>query len=203
MFDKHNEKKAEAAWQEARHTLEGLLDVVEGRDDPGGTPIVLKRGERAVLVLQGAGLFESRRGSGHWEGRSQGVSIPLGSTGVRYRVGRSRGHFVQGDETPTTIDRGTLVVTTQRVVFVGAVRSTEWSFSKLISIQNYETRPWTAIAVSNRQKVSGFVYDAERQDRVRIMMEIATGIFNGEVLECSNIIGIVNQDGNWLEMVLH
>jgi Protein of unknown function (DUF2510) len=183
VFDKHKEKRAQAAWQEAHDTLESLLAVVEGRDDPEDPPIELKRGERAALVLNGAGLFESRRGAGHWEGRSQGVSIPLGGTGMRYRVGRSRGHFVQGTEAPTIIDRGTIVVTTQRVVFVGAIRSTEWAFAKLVSIQNYEQRPWTAIAVSNRQKVSGFVYDAEHQDHVRIMLELATAIFDGETQE--------------------
>jgi hypothetical protein len=186
VFEKRKAKQAEKAAADAevvshseRDALQLLLDAAEGGGvaDP---PIALKKGERGLLVLYGAGLFESRRGPGQFVGRSQGVSIPLGHSGVRYRVGQSRGHFVQGTEEPTIIDTGTVVVTNQRVVFVGANRTTEWAFAKLISIQHYEHQPWTAIAVSNRQKMSGFAYTAGIQGVVRAMLEVATSLFNGE-----------------------
>jgi Protein of unknown function (DUF2510) len=187
VFDKWKAKKAAQAAAEVevvshkeRDALQMLLDVADGRSGVADPPITLKKGERGLLVLNGAGLFESRRGPGQFVGRSQGVSIPLGHSGVRYRVGRSRGHYVQGTEEPTIIDLGTVVVTDQRVVFVGANRTTEWAFARLISIQHYEHRPWTAIAVSNRQKASGFVYTPGIQGTVRAMLEVATGLYNGE-----------------------
>src|SRR5579859_6504495 len=124
-----------------RDALQLLLDVAEGEGGVADPPIALKKGERGLLVVNGAGLFESRRGPGQFVGRSQGVSIPLGHSGVRYRVGQSRGHYVQGTEEPTVIDSGTVVVTNQRVVFVGANRTTEWAYAKLISMQHYERRP--------------------------------------------------------------
>ena len=188
MFEKHKAKRAaealsesEAAWQQDHDSLAALLDLVEGRDsNDAEAPIVLKRGEHLLLVVHGAGLFESRRGAGHWEGRSQGVSIPLGHSGLRYRVGRSHGHYVQGAETPTIIDQGDVVITDHRVVFVGMVRSTEWAFAKLVSVQHDEERPWTTIAVENRQKVSGFLYDVKTAGEVRSVLEVAVGLFNGE-----------------------
>jgi hypothetical protein len=146
-------------------------------------PLVLKKGERSVFLFTGGGLFEPRRGPGHYQGASQGFSIPIGGTRVRYRIGQSRGTFIQGDENPTIIDTGTVVVTTQRVVFLGTKRTVEWAFSKLIAVQHYQNRPWTAIQVSNRQKVTGITYDAAHEHNLRLRLEAAVAMFNQDTVE--------------------
>lgn len=62
---------------------------------------------------------EPRRNAGHYEGKSSGISIPVASIGgrsVRYRVGASRGHYVQGAPVPTPVDTGTVYITNKRVI---------------------------------------------------------------------------------------
>jgi hypothetical protein len=102
VFEKRKAKQAEKAAADAevvshseRDALQLLLDAAEGGGvaDP---PIALKKGERGLLVLYGAGLFESRRGPGQFVGRSQGVSIPLGP----YAPGAEPPIEVQGFQAP-------------------------------------------------------------------------------------------------------
>jgi hypothetical protein len=71
VFDKWKAKKAaqaaaqvETVSHDERDALQMLLDVAEGRGGVADAPITLKTGERGLLVLNGAGLFESRRGPG-------------------------------------------------------------------------------------------------------------------------------------------
>jgi ABC-type transport system substrate-binding protein len=56
----------------------------------------------------------------------------------------------------------------------------EWSFSKILGVQHDPTRPWTAISVSNRQKVSGFLYDHEHTADIRFRLALALAIFNDD-----------------------
>src|SRR5690349_3850546 len=69
--------------------------------------------------------------------------------------------------------RGTFVVTNQRAVFIGAKQTREWSWSKLLGFTHAAEAPWTAIAVSNRQKTSGVLYDTEHEDHVRFVLDLA------------------------------
>ncbi len=123
---RHAEKKAaeEAAGQarttELRDAVVKLIALAEGQAEPDPEwPLVLKHGERVFSEIRGAGLFEPRREPGHWSGRSAGVSVPVGDTRLRVRLGRSAGTYVQGVEKPTLIDTGKASVTTERVVFQG------------------------------------------------------------------------------------
>lgn len=187
MFgSKHRaEKEAAAAaarTAELRQALVRLLAIAQGEDNesPDG-PLVLKRGERMVATIDGAGLFEPRREPGHWSGRSAGVSIPVLDTGLRVRVGKSAGTFVQGAEMPTVIDTGDASITTDRVVFQGGKYTREWEFSKLIGVVHYSDHPATAIQVSNREKTSGLVYPGvSSPEPVRLAMTVAIAIFRGE-----------------------
>ena len=64
-------------------------------------PIILKSGERMLATLSGATLIEPRKGPGHWEGRSQGVSVHVpGTRSVRYRVGASTARSCRASNTP-------------------------------------------------------------------------------------------------------
>jgi hypothetical protein len=99
-------------------------------------------------------------------------------------VGKSAGTFVQGAETPTVIDTGSVSITTQRVVFQGGKYTREWDFSKLIGVIHYSDHPATAIQVSNREKTSGIVYaGVDSPEPLRLAMTVAIAIFQGQTEE--------------------
>jgi hypothetical protein len=208
VFEKHREKKAEKvaarqaeaaarqaaeadrnaqAWREYFELSETRLEIArsfEGVDgaEAHGCPIVLKKGERMFFsVTDGAVLVEPRRTAGHWQGANQAVSVHVpGTKSMRYRIGGTRGTYVQGAEVPTPIDEGSFTVTNQRGVFVGAKASREWQWSKLLGVTHASDAPWTAIAVSNRQKASGVACDAANIDTVRFWIDLAVADANGK-----------------------
>lgn len=157
--------RAYEAWDRAK--LEDGVDRVSG--------VQLKKDEVVYLILDGVGLVEPRRGPTQWVGGSQGVSFKI-AKGVRYRVGHTRGHVVQGAERPVVIDNGTGVVTNQRMVFVGSMRSTEWAYSKLLGF-SLEQDGMALFNVSNRQKVSGFAYQPEVDHIVDAVVSAAIAAF--------------------------
>ena len=180
-------KTALAEWQEAEAHLEALLKVAQtfggqtNADNPG-LALVLKRNEHAFWTLTGAGLVESRRGPGHYQGGYSGFSFRV-AKGVRYHVGGTRGHYVPGQEAPTVIDTGTATITDQRVVFQGAKQSREWAFTKLLGYQHFDSPPWTAIQVSNRQKTSGVLCDAATAGDFQFRLALALAHYQGHVAQ--------------------
>lgn len=181
MFEKRKAAKAAAETELLRSTLTAMIAIGEGRSSPE-TPLRLGPRERAVYTIDRAGLFETRRGPGQWSGRSSGVSVPVG-LGIRVRTGQSRGHYVQGAESPTVIDTGTVTFTNQRVVFLGNKYTRVWDFSKLLGVEHNTSAKQTAIQVSNREKTSGFTYPALRPDLIAAWLELAIALGNGEQSE--------------------
>ncbi len=167
-----------------RSAIVNLIALAQGQDstDPDW-PLMLRPGERLFSTVTNGGLFEPRRESGHWSGRSAGVSVPTGVAGIRVRVGKSAGTFVQGAEQPTVIDTGNASITSERVVFQGEKYTREWDYSKLIGIVHYSDRPATAIQVSNRQKTSGINYPGPSPEPVRLALTVAVAVFRGEADE--------------------
>ena len=196
MFEKHKAARAArdaaraaqqatsalAEWQHADDVYAWCLDRVRtGTGDTADAPIALKKGEHPLHVVHGAGLVEPRRGAGHWQGASQGISVRVpGTKSMRYRVGATKGTYVQGEEKPTAIDTGTFTITDTRAVFVGTKQTREWLWSKLVALQN-DAPDWTGIAVSNRQKVSGVSYPVGEAVAVSLFLELGSAIANGTV----------------------
>ncbi len=85
-------------------------------------------------------------------GGSQGLSIPLGH-GFRYRVGSFRGHPIQS-ELLAQLDVGTLVITNQRLVFLGAKRDVSTPVAKLLQVEPFSN----GIGVSREGKESRDIY---------------------------------------------
>jgi hypothetical protein len=191
MFDKHKERRAELSAQadaQAAAQVDALLawcidrtrEVVDNVPSAVSTSTPLKAGERALLELDGVQLVEPRRAGGQWKGGTQGVSVHIpGTRSARYRVGSTRGHYVQGEEKPTVIDTGLFTITTRRAVFVGSKQSREWTWAKLTGMHDEPGVAWTAIGVSNRQKMSGVAYSAERAVEVRFYLELGAAAGNG------------------------
>ena len=74
------------------------------------------------------------------------------------------------------------MVTSQRAVFTGQKHSREWSWSKLLGVTHYEPG-WTAMAVSNRQKVSGVAVGPEHHDAVDFWIDLAVAHANDTVTD--------------------
>lgn len=178
-------QKKLAEWQEDQTRMQDLVHLA--RDFTGITssaeaaiPVVLKPDEHLFYVLEGAQLIEPRRPPGHWVGGYSGFSFRI-AKGVRYHVGGTRGHYQQGEERPAPIDRGTVTITDKRVVFQGTRQVREWAFSRLIGYQNDPKIPMTNLEVSNRQKVSGFLYDHEHAESVHFRLALAVAHHTGSV----------------------
>ncbi len=98
------------------------------------SPLILKRGERSCWVAPATLARNQTRTQ--WVGGSQGVSFPIGHTGIRYRVGSYHGHPIQ-QQFLGKLDSGTLVISNQRIAFIGAAKSTSIPFGKLLHIECY------------------------------------------------------------------
>ncbi len=144
---------------------------------------MLKSGEGIFLQVTGAALIEDRRGAGHYQGRSSGVSIPIG-LGVRYRV-EAGATTVQGTPSPTAIDTGTMYVTNMRVIFQGSKQTRECAFAKLIGFQHSKDGS-TTFSVSNRQKPTTIRYGPKRSGSVDFRLDLALAHFRGTVNQMAN-----------------
>ncbi len=173
------QQAAFTSWSRERARAEEDLDIAQTFSGVTTTDhLMLKPGEAVFLEVGSSGLVEARRGPGEWKGRSQGISVPVGSVAghnVRYRVGANKGHYTQGAEKPTVIDTGTLVITNQRAVFVGTKQTRECLYAKLVSYDH--TSGATTFSVSNRQKPTTVAYGDEAGPTVRFRIELAIAHF--------------------------
>jgi len=170
-----------------------LMDTFRGNTDAEG--IVLKRGETLFGTVGRTSLVETRRRGGHWVSGSGGFSIPVGSIGgrsIRYRVGATRGHYVQGEPTPTAIDHGSTFITSQRVVFAGASQTRECSFAKLIGYKHEDGE--LTMSLSNRQKATTIHYGEELEANVVELFELALATFRGTVADLrGHVAGLLDE----------
>lgn len=193
MFEGHRAKKAAetyqkalAEWQAQRDEYAGLLELAEAFHGTRDAEIMLGADEALFYKVTGASLIEDRRGRGTYKGASQGVSIPIGSVhgrSVRYRVGQTRGHYVQGAPTPTAIDTGTVFVTNKRVIFQGAKQTRECLFSKLIGFQHSDSDGSTTFSVSNRQKPTTVHYGPGLSANFDFRLDLALAHYRNTVAD--------------------
>ncbi|MHB8613255.1 MAG: hypothetical protein ACYDAL_12625 [Candidatus Dormibacteraceae bacterium] len=101
---------------------------------PIQSPLILKKGEEAGLAVPATLARNQTRQQ--WVGGSQGVSFPIGHTGIRYRVGSFHGHPIQ-QQSLSKLDTGTLVATNQRIAFIGHAKSTSIALAKLLHVDCY------------------------------------------------------------------
>jgi hypothetical protein len=196
MFEQHRAKKAAKEYQEALTKWQAqhdgyaeLLQVAHCFTGSASDEIMLAGGEAVFYKVTGCSLVEERRGAGHYQGGSTGVSIPIGSLGgrpVRYRVGANRGHYVQGAPTPTAIDTGTVFITNKRVVFQGGKQTRECAFAKLIGFQHDDGGGSKTFSVSNRQKPTTVHYGPNLSGSFDFRLDLAMAHFKGTVADLVN-----------------
>ncbi len=178
-------QRANDEWSSQFEETKTMLAVARRSKQSGfntrdASPILLKKGEFLILILENAGLVELGRGRGTYQGGSQGVSIRI-TKGVYYRVGGHRGTFVPGPETLKIVDQGTAAITNQRVVFQGAGKTREWLFSKLIGLDHDPTKGISMIHVSNRQRASGLAYGPDIADDFRFRIDLALAHYGDDL----------------------
>lgn len=98
------------------------------------SPLILKRGEHACWAAPATLARQQTRTQ--WVGGSQGFSFPIGHTGIRYRVGSYHGHPIQ-QQFLGKLAAGTLVITNQRIAFIGEAKSTNIPLAKLLHVECY------------------------------------------------------------------
>lgn len=133
--------------------MKDALAALAGADSLVSSPVMTVKGEVAIWVGP-CGLYETRRGATTYVGGSQGFSIPIAGTGIRYRVGAMKGQAVAGPDVETQIDLGLATLTNERVIFTGDKATREWDFDKLVAAYSDESESEFTLHVSNRQKPS-------------------------------------------------
>jgi hypothetical protein len=193
MFTGHKAKRAAEAyddamkqWVEQGAWYKELIQTAQTFKGSNSPELVLGAGEAVFYKVTGAALIEDRRGAGHYEGRSSGISIPVGNLGghtVRYRVGASRGHYAQGAPTPTAIDTGTVFITNKRVIFQGRKQTRECTFAKLIGFHHDADAGTTTFSVSNRQKPTTVRYGPQLSGAFQFRLDLGLAHYRGSVNE--------------------
>lgn len=139
--------------------IQAAFDLAVKGEDAVENLTVQKPGE--IVLWRGQGQFhETGKTAGHYEGSSQGVSIPI-VAGIRYRVGATRGTFVSGNEIQVYKEVGEVVLTTDRLMFNGMMNTKEWAFSKWNGAATSSDENDYIFHVSNRQKTSGILFQGQ------------------------------------------
>lgn len=149
-----------AIWQEDKETLTKLITVFtaasNGEDSVPNT-LMQQKGEHTLWSATGV-FHETGRTASTYVGGSSGVSIPVGG-GIRFRVGAMKGQVIPGEELQVDKDQGVVMLTTERLIFTGPIKTHEWNFDKLLMLSTNEDESDYFISVSNRQKSSGVRFD--------------------------------------------
>lgn len=125
-------------------------DLIANGLRPITVNLVLKPKEIAVASV--AATLCRYKTQTHYVGGSQGLSIPIGH-GFRYRVSSFRGQPIQTDVL-SHLDEGTLVVTNQRLVFLGTKRDVSTPVAKLLQVEPFSN----GVAISREGKESRDIY---------------------------------------------
>jgi len=188
-YNKHVESRHEQ-WESnfaALQDEENYFKNFQGEADSGG--ILLKADE----ILFGdfpCGLVGERPGETKYVGSHSGFSVPIGSLGgrsIRYNFGSSRGHVVRSAPVEAIVDNGRLLITNQRITFVGAKQSRDNELKKVVGL-THPFRNRLSISSSNRQSITTLNYSASIAESVNRAVLLATAVFQGTRKElCDSI----------------
>lgn len=97
-------ERADSAWRDEAGQLQQELEIASNpakltANPDVAIPIILRKGEVALLVASGATLVEPKRLPGQWVGSYSGMSFRI-MKGVRYNVGGTRGHMSKALKCP-------------------------------------------------------------------------------------------------------
>ena len=147
-------------WQEDFETLKKLITVFTAASNgEDSVPNTLMQEKGECTLWSATGIFhEAGRTPSRYAGGSTGVSIPIGG-GIRFRVGAMQGQVIPGEELQMDKDQGVVMLTTERLIFTGSIKTQQWEFDKLLMASTTPDQSDYFLSVSNRQKTSGVRFD--------------------------------------------
>ena len=163
-------------WHRADRELENMIHTAGSYTGSAAADACTWAGlgphESVYLVVDQAWLVETRRAAGTTIGGYAGFSFTVAQAPLQ-RVGGPAGTTVHGGESLVISDEGSLVVTSERVLFRGAVSSREWTYDKQFGVEHDPLRSLTLMHVSDRRGLSGFGYPPEVAAGVRFLLTLA------------------------------
>jgi hypothetical protein len=98
--------------------------------------ILPKKGE--IVHYECAATLMEEVAVRQWRGGYSGFSFPIGKTGIRYRIGGTRGQSVEVGTRLNVADTGLMSVTNKCVVYAGSRKTVEMLYSKLVNLTVYK-----------------------------------------------------------------
>lgn len=174
---------AYAKWKSEQDKIDEMITVVcdcmEGRTheqfvDMTDHGFMLQKDEFPIAYLQGAAYLEIVKAPSQYSGGYGGVSFPLFGN-VRMNTGGMKGSITPGAESISVADEGNAMVTNQRIMFAGAVRTHEWKFAKMMSM-NHVPMGYTVFASSGSGKPAGIGYGEGAATDMQFRLELAAAM---------------------------
>lgn len=122
------------------------------------SPLELKKDEHAYFSV--SATLSRNQTRTRFVGGSQGFSFPIGHTGIRYRVGSFHGQPIS-QQVLTRIDSGSLVISSQRIAFIGTVKSVLIQLAKVVHIEVYDDA--VAVFHEGRENPDFFLVQSPKQ----------------------------------------
>ena len=118
-----------------------IIEALESGDFSGlppiqEPPVMLKKGEEALLVMPDAVDLYEERVRHEYQGGTAGVSLRV-AKGMSVRAGGFKGERVPVSE-QKHIDTGSLTVTNKRLIFIGPSKSTSFATNKILNVEGYD-----------------------------------------------------------------
>lgn len=129
--------------------------------------------EEALFDITQVELLEFKSTGSSYSGAHAGISFPLFGR-IRGNVGGSQGQITRNPEELTSVDTGTLKVTSKRIIFIGEKEARVFELAKVLDFELGPNGLWLKIAMNNKAKREGFQHMALDQ----IPIGIAVGIAN-------------------------
>ncbi|MBR0472339.1 MAG: zinc-ribbon domain-containing protein [Methanosphaera sp.] len=181
-------KKQEKEKQQQKEDMELFAEsIMTGKPmlpAPTDTTIVLKNKENPVYKVENVSLLEPRSvrtSSGGYGGTSVRIT-----KGVTLHSGRTASKSESHDEIKL-IDTGDLLITNQRIIFLGSNRTTNIDIKKIIAITSEENR--IQIQRSNKQKPEYFT-NVKSSEQVTINGRTYSVDIDGEMLR-KLVLGLI------------
>jgi hypothetical protein len=200
MFDSMKRRKAEREfaagnqryeteleqWNTNAASITEMIEIVDAAiagkadtvfTDRGSYGFMLKNDEFPVAFVQQCGYIELVRAPSQHTGGYGGVSFPIFG-GIRLNTGRFGGQTIPGAESMNMTDQGDALVTNERVMFRGGLRTHEWKFSKMMGMSHLPGGI-TTFAMSSSGKPAGIGYGDPVAPQVQFRLEIAAAFALG------------------------
>ena len=164
--------------------IESVQACVDGRIDEqfvdrADYGFMLDEDEFPVAFISGCALLQVVKTPGTYQGGYGGVSFPVFGR-VRAHVGGQRGTFVPGPEVQKVTDSGVTMITNKRVMFRGDVRTDQWVFKKMMSMQ-HSTDGITTISMASRGKPEAIGYGEDVAPEVQYRFEFGAALARGSL----------------------